>query len=187
VSWGEELNNSSININKKKIESSNCKLLFSYSYENLDKKKFVHLKQPSEMKLVESGHHEDSEELSSMAGQDHVVKKAIRDAIDVQSSDESSSKETMKQRHPNYNSTFAIPSNHVKLTKLKREINRQKNDCLKIIEANKDKEKEKKFLEGKIERLKQEINDLKTGSYTQVTESEHASSDFINQRHSKAT
>lgn len=101
---------------------------FPFAFNNnLDKKKFVHLKQPSEMKLKDR-HYEESEEISSMAGQDHVVKKAIRDAIDVQSSDESSSRETTKQRHPNYNSSFVMPSNHVKLTKLKREINRQKND-----------------------------------------------------------
>jgi len=130
---------------------------------------------------------DDSDISSSIEANNDIARNAINGAIGVQS-DEESSKDTLKPyRANNYSSSLIAPTNHVKLTKLKREINNQKEGCRKMAETNKEKVKERKQLQEQLKQLKKDIDDIKNGNYTQVTDSDITGSDFINQRQVKAT
>lgn len=81
-----------------------------------------------------------------------------------------------------------LPNNHLKLTKIKREINNYKSRCAKIAEENKLKAKEKKRLEEKIRQLNSEISELlNSNNYTDATDSEHVSVGYTEQKGIKAT
>jgi hypothetical protein len=138
-----------------------------------------------------SGDQSQSDEGSSYSDshtpQDHIAQKAIDAAIAAQESEEMSSRITLK--HPNgdeYSTAFIVPNNHIKLTKLKREINKQRSDCEKIGEQNKVKVKEKKQLEDRIRQLRKEIIDL-TNIDTNITGSDAVSVGFTEQKGVKAT
>lgn len=92
------------------------------------------MKQPSELNLIsgegsESQSQESSQYSESIEDQRNIAKNAINGAIDAQGSYESSSLDTLKPpRHHDYSSAFIMPNNHLKLTKLKREINNQRSE-----------------------------------------------------------
>ena len=107
-------------------------------------------------------------------------------------SDSEVSKKTVKRSHKanvnNYSSPIVLPNNHLKLTKLKREINSYKSKSEKITEENKLKAKEKKKLEEKVRQLNDEINELLNGNNnTDATDSERVSIGYTEQKGIKAT
>ena len=120
--------------------------------------------------------------------QDHIAQRAINAAIEAQESEEMSSRITLKHPHGDeYSTAFIVPNNHIKLTKLKREINKQRGDCEKIGEQNKVKVKEKKQLEERIKQLQKEIGDLANNNDTNITGSDGVSVGFTEQKGVKAT
>ena len=108
------------------------------------------------------------------------------------SESEFSGRITEKKSHKvnlnDYSSPFVLPNNHLKLTKIKREINSYRSKWSKIAEDNKLKVKEKKRLEEKIKLLNDEISELLNGNnHTDATESEHVSIGYTEQKGIKAT
>lgn len=97
---------------------------------------------------------------STYSDQQNIAKNAINGAIDAQS--DSSSKDTMKPSRAEYTSII-MPNNHLKLTKLKREINHQKTQCENLVEQNKVKAKEKKSLQEKLIEMKAQLERLLKG------------------------
>lgn len=149
----------------------------------------MHLKQASQTNLINKDHSNfestpESSESQSLDGHDSITKRAIRGVIEVQSEDDSSRDTLKPSKLANYSSSLVIPNNHLKLTKLKREIYKQRTTCEELSEQNKKKTKHKKELEDEVERLKRQIEDLMNSKETYVTESDH---NFVENKFVKAT
>jgi hypothetical protein len=126
----------------------------------------------------------ESSDSQTVDVQDDFAKRAVQGAIDAQS-DEDSSRDTLKpSRIANYSSSLILPNNHLKLTKLKREIYKQKSSCDELTVENKKKTKHKKELEDEILKLKRQIEGLTNSRASFITES---SQNFIENKFVKAT
>jgi flagellar biosynthesis GTPase FlhF len=149
----------------------------------------MHLKQSSQAHLINKDSSNfnstpESSESQSLDGHDSITKRAIQGVIEIQSEDDSSRDTLKPSKLANYSSSLVIPNNHLKLTKLKREIYKQKSSCEELTEKNKKKMKHKKELEDEVERLKRQIDDLMNSKETYVTESDH---NFVENKYVKAT
>ena len=80
----------------------------------------------------------------------------------------------------NYNSMMVLPNNHIKLTKIKRELYKHKNACIDLVQENKEKTKQKKVLEKKLEQVKQELEDMMNSKDTYPTDND--SSNYVEQK-----
>jgi hypothetical protein len=147
------------------------------------------MQKPSDSDLIskESSNFDSNYESSdshTVDGKEDFAKRAIQGAIDAQS-DEDSSRDTLKpSRLANYNSSLILPNNHLKLTKLKREIYKQKSSCDELTVENKKKTKRKKELEDEILKLKRQIEGITNSKASFITES---SQNFIENKFVKAT
>lgn len=95
------------------------------SYQDSDDESSEHSSEHS------SGSEHSSESGSgtlSLSGDINIAHRAIRKAIKAQTSEADSSKATLKMRNNHsYHSNAIVESDHIKLTKLKKEIYEEKN------------------------------------------------------------
>lgn len=177
----------------QRVESMSRKKL--YFNNNLATKAARHMKQESQSQLIskqssensESESYEESSKTDTIEGNSEIAKRAIQGAIDAQSSQDSSSRDTIKpSKNANYSSTLILPNDHIKLTKLKKELYQQKNICDELTEQNKEKTKQKVELQGKISKLKKQIEDMMNSRETYMSDSETPSS-FVENKGVKAT
>lgn len=155
-----------------------------------------HTKKSSELYLISnSGEGEMSSAVNDSSQVDDenkgLANRAINNAIDAQESsddsseeeesgDVSSSRSTEKANRNNFSNKKISPNNHYKLTRLKREIHKQRRICEKKQEQNNLKLKEKKELELKVQKLKDEINDLINGATDTKFSSSRSKVFFLN-------
>jgi len=131
-----------------------------------------------------SGSDHESESSSgslSLSGDINIAHRAIRKAIKAQSAERDSSKSTMKvMNNQSYQSNAVVQSDHIKLTKLKKEIYQERNLCKEIRDDNKVKSKEKKDLEQKLQKIQQELEDIMNSKETYDTGSD--TSGYVEQK-----
>ncbi|CAI2382006.1 unnamed protein product [Moneuplotes crassus] len=125
---------------------------------------------------------ESSKEVSdsqSLSKDVSLTRRAIRGAINAQSSEDESSRSTLRPlNRDDYKSSLVQPLSHLKLVKIKKEIYEKKNEADEIAEQNKIKGKEKKQLQAKLDKAKKELEDLMNSKDTYDTDS----SGFVEQK-----
>lgn len=186
VEWGEAGDGPIPSTKRKMSEINNMNMI--------TRGKLNTIRQPTRVSLLGNGKYndsdsdassksEESEEESSNYDDDNKnmgnrpIKLAAKNKDDLSQS--SSSRSTAKQ---------LVASNHLKLTKLKRELNVKKRESERIVDLNFQKAKEKKELEDKIKDLKYDIDRMLSGATdTNEGSNRHSidigvGSDFVEQK-----
>ena len=133
------------------------------------------IQQPSQMNLrngyndSDSDAESDEEESSRIDSTNReLANRAIRDVIIAQeeSYPGSAEKSIVRNRYTAKNNLSGqkSSSDHIKLTKLKKQINEQKRNNEKLTELNAKKLKEKKELQERLSKLKEDVDNLMHGT-----------------------